>query len=127
MYIDPNGSGLPSTTNPRIGSCGGINPSAWCDNSQNFSLGDISTIVVESFVSSAFVFGPTLLDQCGVAEVPFVQNFLVRFARLKNWRRSRRFLGVMISLMWCSYIVWFAFGFIDPLAFMEAGAIDKST
>ncbi len=127
MYIDPNGSGLPSTTNPRIDSCGGINPSAWFDNSQNFSLGDISTIVVEYFVSSAFVFGPMLLDQCGVAEVPFVQNFLVRFAGLENWRRSRRFLGVMIFLMWCNYIVWFAFGFIDLLAFMEAGAIDKST
>lgn len=127
LYEDPNGFNLPFTTNLRIDSCGGVNPSTWCDNSQYDGLADISTTGLGSLVSSAFVLGLMLFDQCGFADLPIIQNFLDRFAGLRNWRRSRIFAKVMFILMWCNYLVWFALGCTNLSSFMEVGAIDTST
>ncbi len=127
INMDPKAFSLPSTTAPLIETCGGLNPSAWCDNSQDFALVNISTTGLGSLISSGFVLGLMLLDQYGFADLPFIQNFLNRFAGLSSRRITRVLPEVVFFLIWCNYLIWFVFGCINLVSFMQAGAIDKST
>ena len=127
LYSDPNGLDLPSTTPPLIESCGGINPSAWCDtgisNNGQFSN---PTIGFGSLSTSIIVLSMMFLDQCGFDEIPLVQRVWSRVTGLKGKRRFNAITGLFF-LVWVNYFIWIGSTYTYLLSFAQAGAIDKST
>ena len=128
LYMDPQGLGLPSTTSPSVHSCGGINPSVWCDTGIS-SSGKFSNINIGSgsVLTSISVLFMIFIDLCGFDEIPLVQRVCSRFSGSKGNRRFKAITMIVVFFVWLNYSIWLASTYTYLLSFERVGAIDKST